>query len=1235
MSIWTITERDIYQLRGAGGELFLEFCDALLRAELSRHGIPAINIATNQRSTKSDGGVDTKIDVPVPDSHSGWLASSTSWQYKGTDASGGALGEASLKSEIHKPFNAELIRRGFAYRFTICDDVPPDKREEVDAFLTREARILNPDAPQARLVTAGDLAAWASRYFALKVRFFNSELEGLLTMSSWRPNITEATRTYVALQDRSETFAAIRTHASLDRMPNRVDMVLEGEPGIGKTRLAYEALMHEGADQLVLYTSDERAATMAVSTLANSDSAGILVADECSDLARVSMASTLSGHRARVRLICINAPTPRSPFDGEQPWLAKMSTSDVDEILRVNFPEVSTDHRFAYRDLARGYIRLAIDLCQNDRVITERGLSVALRSVDDYLITRLSGGQLEAALAVSLFQRVGFRDDVADELASVAQLLALSLDELHQHLRVIRNGPGFVAEAGRYYYVTPTIVAETLFARAWEKWAAGRDSSFLERAGTLPKELFDSFLKRVSINAPPEVRRTVGEYFRQSLNVLTGLDLRDDQVVRRAAVLVEAHPKDAKFLSAALAKASDEEVQAISGAYGRGWGPRRTLVWLAEKLARYPTFFHDAELILWRLASNENETVGNNATELWRQLFRVYLSGAATPFAERVLVLRDRVETARGSQVSLAIGALTGILSDWLSRSGGMVYVGGRLAPEDWQPQTYGEFRSAYADTLALLRDQLASPDNERQTLAKAVLTKSFWFLLSKGLLRDSLDLIESARFDEMESLGLVRLARDYVSREGQPSTPEEKEYLDVIISWIDGRLRSDGHQRALTDYLTQDEFQTYQETTKSSTEQAEELRHSAQLAAKALISDSTRVERNVGLVSASNPYRAAVLGTELGHLDSGGTFFGPLLKECLLSSRSSLIGGYISARASDSRGFVDVLNSTIDQVTETSPQLAFELSNAAPRDSNALERAQTWVKMGVLVPAYLRTFMFGVQGIPLSADETLSLLRTLIEHPDRSARIVAIEILGYLTKADKAGETPFASEAIQAVAWHLVEDTVAGVPAHNWADVVTMLAKVDAARATGLAIRAMLVGDSHLESYAERLSIELASRDPEQSLLLLGEALVGVGVRPRLLINTCRPFVKSLPLDLTKQWLGTVQIEVVRRFARNLEAPYLSSEGEPAVPPLTEHVLREFEGDDKVFESFYSGTHHLRAYSGDVARRHAAEAAMAERFRNHPLRRVREWAEMEVERGTRWAEMWSQRNAEERSEEM
>ncbi len=55
------------------------------------------------------------------------------------------------------------------------------------------------------------------------------------------------------------------------------------------------------------------------------------------------------------------------------------------------------------------------------------------------------------------------------------------------------------------------------------------------------------------------------------------------------------------------------------------WGPRRNLVWLAERMAQFEEYFNYAESILLRLALTENEPgISNNATGIWKGFFISY-----------------------------------------------------------------------------------------------------------------------------------------------------------------------------------------------------------------------------------------------------------------------------------------------------------------------------------------------------------------------------------------------------------------------------------------------------------------------------------------------------------------------------------------------------------------------------------------------------------------------------------
>jgi hypothetical protein len=85
----------------------------------------------------------------------------TCWQYKATNYSN--ISDSELCQEINKPYVQRLIQQGYGYRFCICDDFPPTRKREWEDILDAEIKKLNPSAPESRVVSASDLAAWASQ----------------------------------------------------------------------------------------------------------------------------------------------------------------------------------------------------------------------------------------------------------------------------------------------------------------------------------------------------------------------------------------------------------------------------------------------------------------------------------------------------------------------------------------------------------------------------------------------------------------------------------------------------------------------------------------------------------------------------------------------------------------------------------------------------------------------------------------------------------------------------------------------------------------------------------------------------------------------------------------------------------------------------------------------------------------------------------------------------------------
>ena len=477
-----------------------------------------------------------------------------------------------------------------------------------------------------------------------------------------------------------------------------------------------------GAGGRVVYTRDEAAASRVAHYLANEAGArAVLVADECGAAVRRQLEATLGGHRERVRVIAVDNTFVRRSAAAPELSLENMPRPTLEAVLATNFPEVAHERRRAYADLSEGFPRLAADLCRHDALIGRAGdLGPVVPPVSEYLQVRLRDADLwEALAALSLVTKAGYAGEVKGELAELCDFLDLDRRAVARALHALHDGPGFVARTTRYMYVTPGIVARVAFEEAWRRWATRDASDFLQR---LPVGLLPSFEERVRRSAPEEVRRACAGYFRTWADAVAVERLTDSSTARRLAALTETDPETyLPALRRLVEEAGIDVLRAVSGrADARGeWGPRRTLVWLAERLAQFPEHFDDAERVLARLAAAESEPeISNNATGIWRQFFRMYLSGTATPFAPRLTRLRERLRDDVAELRALAGRALAEPFAWNPSRALGPAVVAGRIPPPDWRPASAAEERAALRAVPGLLEEAISWGGESRDAAA-------------------------------------------------------------------------------------------------------------------------------------------------------------------------------------------------------------------------------------------------------------------------------------------------------------------------------------------------------------------------------------------------------------------------------------------------------------------------------------------------------------------------------------
>ncbi|SFF21390.1 hypothetical protein [Nitrosomonas sp. Nm166] len=159
-----------------------------------------------------------------------------------------------------------------------------------------------------------------------------------------------------------------------------------------------------------------------------------------------------------------------------------------------------------------------------------------------------------------------------------------------------------------------------------------------------------------------------------------------------------------------LSSISHDEIHDISG------NTRRNLVWGLEKSCFHAGAFEKSAWCMLLLASAENETWSNNATGMFSQLFRVYLSGTEAAPSDRFYVLRRALDLNRLEVDMVVLEALDQVIStNGGTRTIGAEYQGTKAPLEEWQPDLWQEVFDFWQESFNLMLILLERGDKQKE----------------------------------------------------------------------------------------------------------------------------------------------------------------------------------------------------------------------------------------------------------------------------------------------------------------------------------------------------------------------------------------------------------------------------------------------------------------------------------------------------------------------------------------
>ena len=135
-----------------------------------------------------------------------------------------------------------------------------------------------------------------------------------------------------------------------------------------------------------------------------------------------------------------------------------------------------------------------------------------------------------------------------------------------------------------------------------------------------------------------------------------------------------------------------------------------------------------------------------------------------------------------------------------------------------------------------------------------------------------------------------------------------------------------------------------------------------------------------------------------------------------------------------------------------------------------------------------------------------------------------------------------------------------------------------------------------------------------------VGRRLLDPARRPFFSLHRFQGLFEAIGLAEIERWVTEHGREPIRYIAYQLDSPRLQN-NEAVIPPVTEWVMTQFSGDDRVFREFCAGRHAFEVQVGHARDRRADVERAVGPFRDHALPWARRWAEWELRENERDAE--------------
>jgi hypothetical protein len=1001
--------------------------------------------------------------------------------------------------------------------------------------------------------------------------------------------------------DRRAELASILLSEAAD--PGERIVWLYGAPGVGKSRLVLELL--DGEKRLaerarIAWTHEE--ARDAINQLFDRYSSALLVVDDCSE-------GDVDGLEREFRRVTRNRPFTHlllvipaaSPVDAPRAGHYAFSLTGLDEraildlIAEISAHARDSEEVHTIARLSEGYPWFARLLSEELRALNhaprtiEQAVDWALAShwekTDEDARKKLRNLRARCLLAASVTREVDWDQldpDGQDDLAKAVGVSSWS--ELHGAAKDCRARGILRSRLGwQFKYVTPLILEREIVrrmlgpggpdpgGRRLATWARPHLSSFFERIEQLglPRDTLEGMARAVLDDA--EASRDWDSWHEHAL-VGARLDFLARHVPAAAG----------RVLRQRIEQSPIDELRMRTDV-------RRDIVFALASISERRYGFEDAEAALFRLARAENETFGNNATQVWANLFLAELNATQRSLRERLDVLEHRLGEPEAAARQVALGGLRALLRWQSFRLGTEGLDGPPIAPSA-EDAYRGRVRG-----WELLAARCADPEPSVARAARQAAIKLLRSAVRTGVADEAGELLTKRldSFDERERLELREVLTDLQSYEGLSLRASDDDGLGMLASRLEART----FRERLLDRVG----------SWASVRREEDTTAGDEALAREALSIGTPIRDHFSELYAEDNVRAGAFVRALGRLDVRSELYDDFEQRAMTPRGRWLLACYLAGRADT--GQTAIVERALDELHRdeqgalavavilslmgaTDERLGWLEADVLARrlDEQALMmlRRRGWLEE--VSDHALGSFTRALNAVGDAAHATVALVHLV----DRFRRESVDS--GWLFPQLERAFAELAGAEIDGGAWGA------------WQRAADILLTVnDVSRVAALACVAL--SGPHGPDVAWRVLRHCTERDAVTTWRAVASVLERGDEAARRLVLALRfhrkPFI--WPYEEVLAWVGTDE-------RRGLRVVWLTQPDEEAFAPLLHGLIRQFGHDSRVADEMIARFHSTDGLVSSLAERDAQRLERVRRWLVHGDPTVRAWVERLVD---------------------